>query len=309
MDTKVNYTVVGFFMVALVVAAVFIFLWLTSLRHKDVEDVYVTYMREEVSGLNVQSAVRFNGVKVGYVSSIKLNPKDPQQVLIILKIKDKTPVSTSTIATLMSEGITGLDYVGLKALTPNAPLLTAKPGQRYPVIPSEPSLLMKLSTAVQKVTSSIAGLSQDVRKVFDEKNREALARTLSNLQVVTHSVAINSQQISSSIKASNKLLTNSAQASQALPKVMAEIEATLKAIKATAKTLNTTGSSVSHTMGQTQITMQNISHQVVPSTQQLLQKLNGLVTTLQKVGNELAQNPSVIIRGAAPAPPGPGERQ
>src|SRR3990167_10024623 len=113
MDTKVNYTIVGLFVILVGAIAVLLFLWLTSLKHRDVYDTYIVYMHEEVSGLNAQSAVRYNGVKVGYVESIRLNPKDPQQVVLTLKIKQGTPITTSTIATLKSEGITGVDYVGL----------------------------------------------------------------------------------------------------------------------------------------------------------------------------------------------------
>src|SRR5690606_19698287 len=107
-----------------------------------------------------------NGVKVGYVDSIRLNPQDPQQVVLKLKIRRGTPITTSTIATLVSEGITGIDYVGLKALTSQAPPLKAKPGEKYPVIPSEPSLLVKLSTALEDVTKTIKGLTDSVGKVF-----------------------------------------------------------------------------------------------------------------------------------------------
>src|SRR5690606_22120300 len=117
MDTKVNYTVVGIFVILLCLMLVIFFLWLTSLQHREVYDTYIVYMHEEVSGLGTQGPVRYNGVKVGYVDSIRLNPQDPQQVVLKLKIRRGTPITTSTIATLVSEGITGIDYVGLKALT------------------------------------------------------------------------------------------------------------------------------------------------------------------------------------------------
>ena len=67
---------------------------------------------KEVSGIGLQTPVRFNGVKMGYVQKIELNrADDPQQVIWTLKIREETPVTTSSIATLRSEGIMGTDYV------------------------------------------------------------------------------------------------------------------------------------------------------------------------------------------------------
>lgn len=308
MDSKANYTIVGAFVIVMVVALILIVMWLTSMKHDDVYNTYVTFMREEVSGLNVQSPVKYNGVKVGYVSSLKLNPKDPQQVIIVMKIKDRTPITTSTIATLTTEGITGMEYVGLKALTAEAPMLKARPGQLYPVIPSEPSLLMKLSTAVQEVTQSISRLSKDVRQVFDEKNRENLARSLANVQEVTHSIAINSNEISQSIKYANKLLKNSSEATDELPPIMKKIHSTLNELEKTAVSVKNAGNSVRGAMNETETSMQNLSQQVLPGTQQLLQHLNNLSGSLLQVSNELVQNPAILVRGKTPAKLGPGEK-
>lgn len=308
MDTKVNYTIVGLFVILLGVTLIVLIFWLTSLKHSEVYNTYVVYMHEEVSGLNVQSPVRYNGVKVGYVQSIKLNPKDPQQVMLILKIQEGTPITTSTIATLMSEGITGLDYIGLKALTAEAPLLRAKPGEKYPVIPSEPSLLLKLSTALQEVTKTIGDLSSSISKVFDEKNRRAISESLTNTAKITHTIAQNSANIDAIMRSTRKLLHNSEQASKDLPAVMKQLKATLISVKAVASQLNNAGSSVVVTMRDTRAAVQNVSEQLVPSTQQLMTQLNDMAGNLQQLSVQLQHNPSILVRGKYPSPPGPGEK-
>lgn len=308
MDSKVNYTIVGLFVILLGAALVVLIFWLTSLKHREVYDVYIVYMHEEVSGLSVQSPVRYNGVKVGYVQSIQLNPKDPQQVMLVLKIQEGTPITTSTIATLMAEGITGLDYIGLKALTAEAPPLEAKPGEKYPVIPSEPSLLLKLSTALQEVTKTVGDLSANISKVFDEKNREAIRQSLANTAKITSTIAQNSKNIDAIMVSTKKLLTNSAQASKDLPDIMKQLKATLASVKAVANKLNNAGSSVVVTMRDTRTAVQNVSQQLVPSTQQLLTQLNNVAGNLQQLSAELQHNPSILVRGKYPSPPGPGEK-
>lgn len=308
MDTKVNYTVVGLFVILLGATLIVFILWLTSLKHYKVYNTYVVYMHEEVSGLNVRSPVRYNGVKVGYVKSIRLNPKDPQQVMLVLRIQEGTPITTSTIATVMSEGITGLDYVGLKALTAQAPLLRAKSGEKYPIIPSEPSLLLKLSTALQEVTKTIGDLSTSVSKVFNEKNRRAISKSLANTEKITKTIAQNSKNIDAIMESTKKLLKNSAQASKELPDMIKQLKTTLTSVKNMAYRLNSAGSSMVVTMHDTRTAVQNVSQQLVPSTQQLMTRLNDVAGNLQQLSTELQHNPSILVRGKYPSPPGPGEK-
>ncbi len=308
MDTKVNYTVVGLFVILLIAALVVLFLWLTSFKHREVYDTYVVYMHEEVSGLNVQSPVRYNGVKVGYVQSIRLNNNDPQQVVLVLKIKQGTPITTSTIATLMSEGITGMDYVGLKALTSQAPALTAKPGEKFPIIPSEPSLLLKLSTTLQQVTKTIQDLSDNIGKVFDEQNQRSIRASLTNIAKVTQTLANNSKNIDASLASMKKLLSNGAKASDEFPTVIKELQSTLSSIQSTAKHFDQAGQSVVTTVNDTKTVMQNVSQQLVPSAQQLIDQLNTVGANLQQVSSALVRNPSILVRGQYPQPLGPGEK-
>lgn len=304
MDSKVSYTAVGLFVIVLAATGVLIFLWLSSMKNNRFTKTYLTYMREDVSGLNLQSNVRFNGVKVGYVANIELDKTDAQQVKVTLKLAENTPVTTSTVAALKSEGITGIEYIGLKALSSNAPKLVAQPGKQYPEIPSQPSLLFKLTNSVQEVTKSITELTKDVRLVFDEKNRKEFSKTLENVREVTGTLANNSKQIDSSLKSIDTLLQNGAKASEDFPRISKQLQSTLKEIQSAAQTVQHTGVSVSNTMETTQSSFR----QIAPEASGLIHRLNILAGTLQKVGDEMQQNPAIIIRGTVPAAPGPGEK-
>lgn len=308
MDTKVNYTVVGLFVILLGAAAIILFLWLSAFKHRQSYNTYLVYMHEEVSGIGPQTPIRFNGVKVGYVKKVELNPADLQQVILTLKIREHTPVTTSTIATLRSEGIMGSDYVALKALTAKAPLLMVKPGEKYPIIPSEPSFLMKLSTALEEVTKTIKELSNSIGKVFDNQNRLAISAILTNLQKITTTLAASSQNISATMVSMKKFMSNNAKVSAQLPFLMSQLNSTLATIKLTAHQFDVTGRSVELTVREAHSTMQNVVTQIVPSTQQLLQKLNTIASNLQQLSSALEQNPSILVRGRYPAPLGPGEK-
>ncbi len=117
MESKVNYTVVGIFVVLLTIAIIAAGFWLARGSQASVYHTYVTIMDESVSGLSEQAPVKFNGVSVGYVTSIALNYQNPQQVIVKMDIESGVPITTSTAATLLAQGITGITYVGLKART------------------------------------------------------------------------------------------------------------------------------------------------------------------------------------------------
>lgn len=293
MDTKVNYTIVGIFVVVLSIAFAITALWLTTKHGTGQYDRYIVIMNEAVSGLNIRSPVKFNGVQVGSIEAINLNPKNPQQVQLLVQIRTGTPITTSTVATLMAQGITGITYLGLKALTPDAPPLVSIPGQPYPVIRSVPSLLVELDTLLRDVTADLTRLSQSFQRVFDQENIANFKSTLTNLTKVSQALATNSQSIGESVRNLNVLLKNSSRASEQFPQTMANI--------------NKMASNVGQAGSSAKTVIQNISDQMVPNATRILNRLNAITENLQQFSNELQQNPSVLIRGKAAAPKGPGE--
>ena len=151
MESKVNYTIVGLFVILLGIGLVAISFWLTEARHQKAYNPYLVFMGESVSGLSEQSSVLFNGVRVGYVKTITLDPENPQRVRLLLMISDETPINASTTATLMSQGITGLTYVGLKAiLHEHATQRRLDPERAFPAPPGIKEFAAKDLEALQK---------------------------------------------------------------------------------------------------------------------------------------------------------------
>ncbi len=194
-DTNINYTLVGTFVLALITFIVLAIIWLSSgfafVHYK----TYAVYIRESVSGLSIDSPVEFNGVDVGNVSNIQLNPHHPEIVTILLKVKSSTPITQGTIATLNSRGITGGTYVALKDKSTNlAPLLMQK-GERYPVIPSAPSLFLRIDAALKLLSADLHQVSRSISKLLDRENQLAIKHILRNLQNITGTLSDNDDQL------------------------------------------------------------------------------------------------------------------
>lgn len=307
MDNKVNYTLVGLFVTLLVAVMVVIFIWLENLSHREDLVKYAVYMKESVAGLVPKAQVTFNGVKVGTVDSIELNPHDPQQVRLVLSVLATTPINQGTVAMLKSQGITGVTFVGLSATRRDAPPLKKLPGQEYAVIASKPSFLETLTDALQDVTTNIKHLSLSVQKLVDEQNREAIAATLQNVKSVTANLVKNESRFNKIVVSTQTLTKNLAVSSKTLPETVKQLNQALVALHRMANKITDTGTTINNTMQGANSLMQNVSQQVVPQTTDMLQEINQTIRLINRLSAKLQRNPSMLVRGQKPAPPGPGE--
>ena len=92
MEPKVNYILVGSFVVFLGTAVLVGILWLGKTDYRGSYDRYEAYMRESVAGLSVNSNVKYRGVDVGRIKTIALNPTNPEEVLLTMDIMHGTPI-------------------------------------------------------------------------------------------------------------------------------------------------------------------------------------------------------------------------
>lgn len=271
MDTKINYTLVGFILIVLTGVMIAMLLWWTKGLNREVYTTYMVYMDQDVSGLSSQAPVKYNGVPVGYVGKMELDTADPQFVILYLQVKANVPVTTSTVATLQTQGITGITYISLSTKTPDAPALTALPDQKYPVIPEQPSILNQLT--------------QSAQQVFDQQNIDNLKQILANLSTVSKTLADNSNTINSILANSAETFKNTAQASKDLPVMITQVRQSMQQFNAFTTNAN----------------------QMLMPTLEFMNRLNQITDNLVYVSNELKQNPSILIRGTSTNNLGPGE--
>lgn len=272
MQSKINYTLIGLFMLILSILLIVIPIWLiTGLSNKHYQ-TYAIYMSESVAGLSEQSAVKYNGVDVGDVKKISLNPANPQQVQLLVDIEANVPIHEDTVAILYTQGLTGLAYIGLKGGSPDSPLLKKQPGQDYPIIQTAPSLLFRLDETLRHLTVSVQRVSRDVQTLLSVENQRAVKNILDHLDTISGTIASNSKQLDKSIKQ--------------LPELIAHFDQT---------TL------------QTQQIINGFANQILPGAINELQQLNALTGKLNQVADNIQQNPASLLRGQQPQNPGPGE--
>jgi len=285
MEEKVNFALVGAFVLVLGAALIGFTLWLSSGKsYTAAYDTYQTYMNDSVAGLNVNAPVRYRGVEVGRVRKIELAPGNVEQVQLRLAIKRGTPVKTDTMAVLQTQGLTGLAFVELTGGSRNSPPLQKQPGAKYPVIKAGPSLMTRLDTAVTSLLTNLNKTSENLNALLDADNRRAVKKTLVDLQKLSSTLAGRSRLIDSSLVDAAHAMKNTARITGELAQFGASDDAR--------NTLKNTKQFTSETL---------------PEIQQLVTQLRDLTGSLQRISNELEQNPSMLLYGKQPAKRGPGE--
>ncbi|HDP7957104.1 TPA: MCE family protein [Legionella pneumophila] len=307
MESKTNYTIVGLIVLILTAGLLSAGLWLSVGFNQKEYTSYTVYLKESVSGLSVESPVKFNGVQVGYVKEIKLNKNDPRQVELLLNIEKSTPITTSTSATLISQGITGVTYVGLSAGSSELTPLRKMPGEPYPVIPSKPSLLNQLDAVLKEVAENVGAVSEKAQLIFNEENADNVRKSLANIERITEIIADKGQTIDSSLNNLDVFVANMAKTSKQFPQLIKDLKTGISKFKSLANNMSAAGKDVSKTMIAGKNTIDQISQQAIPPAVILLRRLNAISANLEKVSNEMRQNPSVIIRGTKTPKLGPGE--
>ncbi len=209
MEPNVNYTIIGAFVISLVAVIVLTVIWLSSGFSFNQYSTYEVLMEEAVTGLAVDSSVEYNGVEVGTIKSIQLNHNNPRLVELLLNVKEDTPITQGTVATLNVRGITGITYVQLQDKGANLAPLQTLPGNLYPIIPTAPSLFMRLDTILTQLSTNISEITIAVKTLLNSRNLQAIQQTLRQVNEITATFANHRNNI-------NVILDNTAHASDTL---------------------------------------------------------------------------------------------
>lgn len=308
MDTKVNFAVVGVFVLVLGTALIGGVLWLTSAKYYgQSHDTFLCFVQESVAGLNPNAPVKYRGVDVGFVRRISLNPANVEEVQLTLAILRGTPVKEDTIAVLQTQGLTGIAYVELTAGRKDSPLLQARPGENYPVIRSGPSLMTRLDTAVTTLLANLTRATDTFNTLLNADNRRAVSATLADLETLSRTLAARAPAIDASLAATARTMDNAARFTAELPGLVKRVERSADSFDRMAEAVQQAGANATQTLDATRSDLQRFTVESLPEVRELVADLRNLTGALTRFGDELDRDPSVLFWGRPPAKRGPGE--
>jgi phospholipid/cholesterol/gamma-HCH transport system substrate-binding protein len=308
MDTKVNYAAVGIFVIGLGAMLIGAILWLAAGGevHRKI-DLYQSLSTESVAGLNLNAPVKYRGVDVGKVRDIRLVPNNPQLVQLVYAIDDGTPIKTDTVATLTTQGLTGIAYIELSGGSPTAPPLVAKTSGEVPIIPTKPSLTARLEQVLTRVLASVDRTSQNLNGVFSDENKKALTVALDNIATLSRTLADRSDSIDAMLRNADRTMANAARVSAELDGTIARIDRAADSFDAMSRRVDETAAGANRTVTAVGTDVNRFTTETVPQLEDLMNDLSVLSASLRRLSEQTERNPKSLIFGKVPVEKGPGE--
>ena len=329
MENKSHALAAGAFVLVVSALLVALAIWLTrdTVMHRE----YELSSREAVTGLQPQAGVRFKGVTVGKVIRIGFDPVTRGNVLIRISTDESAPITRSTFATLGFQGVTGLAFIQLDDSGESKDALVS-PDDALARIPMRPGLLSKLSDQGVNILAQVEETSRRLNLLLTPENQKALLNSIQGMGQAAQGIgqaASSMQQFS--VNADKILDAQFGPQKMNLPKLVQEMNVTLKAMQATSdsvgasadeakdsarefkqvsQTLSKPGGTLdklAESVGALASTGQTLGATTLPRLNRTSEEATRTVRQVGRVVGAVGDNPQALIFGNGAQAPGPGE--
>lgn len=312
MEAEARYTLVGAMVV--VVAALFIFatLWIAGKADDIAYRYYTVYFRSQsMDGLDVDSAVKMRGIRVGMVKDLEFISQPNEAVRVIIKVSEEAPVRQGAEAYVKRNVVTGLATLEISNPPENAPLLVEAPrGEEHPVIAEGSSELDKVASAVSRMAENGAQVLDKMNALLSDENQANLAATLANLQTISDHLVENRQSLQAAVQgirdASDEFRFAGASITQAATRAEGSVSAVgqnaQEALKEAAKALESMQKEAKAISGKLQALSDSGTLEIGAMSRDVRTAADAVTVAGQKLSN-----PRALLGGGKPQP-GPGEK-
>lgn len=303
-----NYALVGAFVLVLGTVLIGVVLWLASGgAFQKKYDLYLAIEEESVAGLNLNAPVKYNGVDVGKVRQIQLDPGNPERVILLFAIERGTPIKEDTVAVLKIQGLTGIAYVELSGGTRDAPPLTASAKSEYPVIRTKPSLSARLENVLTNVLAKLESTSNNLNALLSDENRAAFTRALAAIATVAQTIAARKNTLDAGIANAARTFENASRATARIEPLIDGIGRSADAIEKMGNEVAGTSASAGRTVDSVGADVKRFTAETLPELERLLGELSVLAGSLRRLSEQLGRDPRGVLFGRKQVPEGPGE--
>lgn len=304
METRAHHILIGLFAFAVVGAAILFGLWLGKSGHDRAFNDYDIIFEETVQGLSQGGTVQFNGIRVGDVTRLRLDPDDPRRVIARVRLDAQTPVRSNTRARLMMAGITGIATIQLSSGDAPALPLERPADNDVPVIVAEPSPMSRLLSGGEDIMLNVNQLVAQARELLAPENVATLSRTLQNVELLTRNLNAQSGELRDALRAMSEASRQASASLAEATKVLASAnrlleqdgEATLagarKAMLAMERALDSINSLVVDNRARLDAGLQGAT-EIGPA----IHEMRAAVAALRMLTTRLEEDPSGFILG------------
>ena len=308
MENKSHAFWAGLFTVVLVVAvgvAAFMFNVDRSVR-----EPYDLIARTNVTGLFTDAAVRYRGLDVGKVQSIKFDKSHPGQILIRIMVDRNAPITHSTYGSLGFQGVTGIAFIQLDDTGKDPSPLPSSPKQ-VAQIPMRPGLLDQLQQRGDVLLRKLERVADDVDELLSPEMRAQLLASAASLQHAADGVATLTQQVApaagklpSTLNQLDRTLVSTNQLITSLNRPDGPFEMNLNKVGTAAEQAGVALTSIDSTV---QELSARVGYDTLPHVNSLADDVRSAARSVDRAADTFSNNPRSVLFGAAPSAPGPGE--
>lgn len=266
MEPEARYTLIGTVLLAIAVAALGAFVWLSSSGNKADFEFYTVYFeRQSLEGLQIGADVNMRGVKVGRVEDYTISRDNINRVAVTLRVARATPVSENTSAVVARNFVTSIARINLDTPGKPGPALNKVPeGERYPVIPEGTSDIDQIASSVTRLATQADLVLGYLAETLGPDNQKNIAQALLALR----------------------------QASEGLNQRMALIDQTSRTLQASATEFRQSSQAFTQTMNSVNALIGPLGQEAG----QTLRESRAALQTLAETGRKLEQSVDVALR-------------
>ncbi len=308
METKANYVLIGAFVLLAAGALALFTLWIAGNPLNRSYADYDVIFNGPVNGLSEGGEVRFNGIKVGEVTTLRLDRDDPNNVIAHIRIEAQTPVRTDSVAQLNFLGITGVTFIQILAGDPNSPMLLPVGGVT-PQIKTSRTLVDELFQGGQDLLGVSGDTIKRLNELLSEDNLEHFTSTLRNIDIAAAKIA-----------ADDGVLDNASEALAQLGPAIAALESAAQSIEQAAGSISGDVSTLSAeataaldkidplldqattTLASVGMVVNQVNTQLTPSATRALRQVGNtaqdvqtIILELQSLIDQIEQDPSRFV--------------
>ncbi len=299
MEREANYAAVGAFVLLVALLGALFVYWYSDTREHKIFQRYEIYFNGSVSGLERGAAVRYLGVGVGRVMQMRIDPRDPGRVEVIVDIDSTTPISARTLAELQLQGVTGLLYIDLQQIAAGVHLPPPVPSIEYPVIRSARSRFDLFLARLPDVLASAGEVVDRAARALSDRNIAAISNSLENIDKAVARLPQTLHDVSSLVGelrgATADLAAAAKGARQTVDVTGPEVVAAVQRVRQVADNVASATDQLGHILSDSRQDVRAFTREGLPELERLVREGRAAAAEIRALSNSLRENPSQLL--------------
>ena len=305
METRAHYVAVGAFVLAVIFLGFVAVLWLGRAEFTQQAKRYYIFFRGSVAGLNKGSQVQYNGIPVGRVVDIRVDPDNLEQIQVTIEVDTSiVDIKSDARAFLETNILNGIATIQIRGGTREASELVPRPGRRYAVITAGRSELEEVKASLPELVADLKAAAHSLNALLDENNRQAVSDTLHNIRSITGALVEPSKQLSEFVDDANKAVAELRSFFRDLDQSYTEkgglkdqLSQTLGDADRLAKNLNDAGRQLQQLIQENRPGIRNFTQSTLTQVGDLVTDLHRFVAGATRFVAEIERNPPKMLFG------------